>query len=150
MPIKGTAQVVLEGQTLNLVPDAVSATGEVAWALMIFCLLKFFTWVWNRTLHEKIFWFGVFLLFKLLLDCISQARFVIRDGTSAKETYGGGRFLSAQVPAERGLFTLDFNYAVNPPCSFTAYATCPLPPRSNFIKARVEAGERKYEGETAV
>ncbi len=69
--------------------------------------------------------------------------FVFRDGTSGKETYGGGRFLDADKP-EAGKVILDFNKATNPPCAFTPYATCPLPPRQNRLPVRIEAGELKY------
>ena len=39
-------------------------------------------------------------------------------------------------------FTLDFNKAYNPPCSFSEYTTCPLPPKQNILKTRIEAGEK--------
>lgn len=66
--------------------------------------------------------------------------FNFRDGTSDKSTYPAGRFLYADAPAD-GTVTLDFNKAVNPPCAFTAFATCPLPPRSNWLTFPIEAGE---------
>ena len=53
--------------------------------------------------------------------------YIFRDQTSAKETYGAGRFLYSAMP-EDGQVVLDFNKAYNPPCAFTPYATCPLPP----------------------
>ncbi len=66
---------------------------------------------------------------------------VFGDKTNGALTYGGGRFL--EVPAPRnGLTTLDFNRAINPPCSFTPFATCPLPPVENQLPAAVRAGER--------
>ncbi len=55
---------------------------------------------------------------------------VFRDGTSGKSTYGSSRFLNAKAEAD-GTVILDFNKAYNPPCSFTPYATCPLPPPQN-------------------
>jgi uncharacterized protein (DUF1684 family) len=67
--------------------------------------------------------------------------FIFRDGTSGKETYGSGRFLYAPLP-RAGRIVLDFNKAYSPPCAFTPYATCPLPPRQNVIPIRVEAGEK--------
>jgi uncharacterized protein (DUF1684 family) len=67
---------------------------------------------------------------------------IFADGTSALETYGGGRFLYLDRPDKRGLVIIDFNKAFNPPCAFTAYATCPLPPRENFLTVRIEAGEK--------
>ena len=68
--------------------------------------------------------------------------FVFRDATSGKVTYGGGRFLYADLPKD-GKIVLDFNRAYNPPCAFTAYATCPLPPPENRLSMPVEAGEKK-------
>jgi hypothetical protein len=67
--------------------------------------------------------------------------FVFRDGTSGAETYPGGRFLVADLPRD-GALELDFNRAHNPPCAFTAYATCPLPRPENHLPLRVEAGEK--------
>lgn len=69
--------------------------------------------------------------------------YIVRDGTSGKETYGSGRFLYAPLPKE-GRIVLDFNKAYSPPCAFTPYATCPLPPRQNWMTIRVEAGEKTY------
>jgi uncharacterized protein (DUF1684 family) len=69
--------------------------------------------------------------------------FIFKDGTSAKETYGGGRFLYAEMP-KNGRVVVDFNQAYNPPCAFTPYATCPLPPKENWLPIRVEAGEKAY------
>ncbi len=66
--------------------------------------------------------------------------FVFRDLTAGKETYGAGRFLYAG-PVHDGKLILDFNRAVNPPCAFTPYATCPLPPPQNRLAVRIEAGE---------
>jgi uncharacterized protein (DUF1684 family) len=69
--------------------------------------------------------------------------FIFRDQTSGKETYGAGRFLDTDLPRD-GRVVLDFNKAYNPPCSFTPYATCPLPPPENRLPVRIEAGEKKY------
>jgi uncharacterized protein len=66
--------------------------------------------------------------------------FVFRDLTTGKETYGGGRFLYADMPAD-GAVVLDFNKAHSPPCAFTPFATCPLPPKENHLAVRIEAGE---------
>jgi hypothetical protein len=72
-----------------------------------------------------------------------QLFFIVRDQTSGKETYGAGRFLYADLP-KGGKVVLDFNKAYNPPCAFTPYATCPLPPPQNWMPVRVEAGELAY------
>jgi uncharacterized protein (DUF1684 family) len=71
--------------------------------------------------------------------------FVFRDRTTGKTTYGASRFLYTE-PAKDGSVLLDFNQAENPPCAFTAYATCPLPPPQNRLDLAVEAGEQKYNG----
>jgi len=76
----------------------------------------------------------------------SEQFFIIfADQTSGKETYGAGRYLYADPPGADGLVRLDFNRAYSPPCAFTRYATCPLPPPQNRLALRVEAGE-KYLG----
>lgn len=72
-----------------------------------------------------------------------QLFFIFRDQTTGKETYGAGRFLDTDLP-KNGAVVLDFNKAYNPPCAFTPYATCPLPPKENHLPVRVEAGEKKY------
>jgi uncharacterized protein (DUF1684 family) len=69
--------------------------------------------------------------------------FIFHDETSGKETYPPGRFLHADL-AKDGKVVLDFNKAYNPPCAFTPYATCPLPPKQNRLPIRVEAGELNY------
>lgn len=71
--------------------------------------------------------------------------FVISDQTSGKETYGAARFLYAEL-SEDGKVVLDFNTAENPPCAFTPFATCPLPPKENRLTLAVTAGEKKYRG----
>jgi len=71
---------------------------------------------------------------------------VIRDATSGKTTYAASRFLYAALPDKDGRTRLDFNKAYNPPCVFTAYATCPLPPQMNRMTVPIEAGEKKYNG----
>jgi uncharacterized protein len=71
--------------------------------------------------------------------------FVIRDGTSGRTTHGGARQLSADPPDAEGNVVLDFNKAVNLPCAFTSFATCPLAPRQNRLELPITAGELKYE-----
>ena len=79
------------------------------------------------------------------LDDDGDLSFLFRDETSGKATYPPGRFLDAAKPKD-GKVILDFNQAYNPPCAFTAYATCPLPPRDNILTVAIEAGEKKYAG----
>lgn len=69
---------------------------------------------------------------------------IFGDQTNGVETYGGGRFLYAAPPDKDDRVVLDFNKAYNPPCVFTPYATCPLPPAQNRLALRVEAGEKRY------
>ena len=68
--------------------------------------------------------------------------FVFADETNRSETYGAGRFFYAD-PAKDGTVVLDFNRAYNPPCAFSAFATCPLPPKQNRLALRVDAGEKR-------
>lgn len=73
--------------------------------------------------------------------------FIFRDLTTGKETYPAGRFLYADSPKD-GKVVLDFNKAYNPPCAFTPYATCPLPPPQNSLRVRITAGEKTYHHST--
>jgi len=73
----------------------------------------------------------------------NELSFYFKDATSGKTTYPPGRFLDADVP-KTGEIELDFNKAYNPPCAFTAYATCPLPPKQNVLTTAIEAGEKNY------
>jgi uncharacterized protein (DUF1684 family) len=74
--------------------------------------------------------------------------FILRDATSKTATYGAGRFLYTGLPDhgldQPGELWLDFNRLVNPPCAFTAYATCPLPPPQNRLGVAIAAGEQRY------
>ena len=69
--------------------------------------------------------------------------FVFGDETNGEETYGGGRFLETELPVN-GKVRLDFNRATNPPCAFSPFATCPLPPERNLLAFDLRAGERSY------
>ncbi len=73
----------------------------------------------------------------------TQLFFIFRDLTTGKETYPAGRFLYSDLPKD-GQVVLDFNKAYNPPCAFTPYATCPLPPQENWLPVSIEAGEMNY------
>ena len=76
----------------------------------------------------------------------TETFFVFRDRTSGRETYGAGRFLKAPAAVD-GKITLDFTFAYNPPCAFTPFATCPLPPPENWLQFAVPAGEKKWDEE---
>lgn len=69
---------------------------------------------------------------------------IFGDATSGESTYPSGRFLYAQKPGPDGITMLDFNKAINPPCAFTPFATCPLPPPQNILPVAVTAGEKNY------
>jgi len=71
---------------------------------------------------------------------------IFRDETAKDETYPAGRYLYAKKPGPDGKTDIDFNKAYNPPCAFTPFATCPLPPLQNRLKMRIEAGEKRYAG----
>lgn len=73
-------------------------------------------------------------------DDAKELFFLFRDGTSGKTTYGAGRYLYSPLPSD-GRVVLDFNQAKNPPCTFTDFATCPLPPKGNVLSLAVNAGE---------
>jgi uncharacterized protein len=74
--------------------------------------------------------------------------FILRDTTSKTTTYGAGRFLYTTFPDQGlnkpGKLWLDFNRLENPPCAYTPYATCPLPPQQNRMQVAIPAGERRY------
>jgi uncharacterized protein (DUF1684 family) len=68
---------------------------------------------------------------------------ILRDGTAGHTTYGSGRFLFVQKkPASGATFMLDLNRVYNPPCAFSEFTTCPLPPKQNILKVKIEAGEK--------
>jgi len=69
---------------------------------------------------------------------------IFGDGSNKDETSKSGRFLYAEKPVNSET-TLDFNKAENPPCAFTPYATCPLPPPGNKLELEVKAGEKRYD-----
>lgn len=70
---------------------------------------------------------------------------IFSDDTNARETYGAGRYMYVQWPKEGDEHVIiDFNKAYNPPCAFTEFATCPLPPKENVLPIAVNAGEKNY------
>lgn len=66
------------------------------------------------------------------------------DATNGGDTYGAGRFLWVDAPDAYGRTVVDFNRAYNPPCAFSAFATCPLPPAQNRLPLEIRAGEKKF------
>ncbi|HWS73346.1 MAG TPA: DUF1684 domain-containing protein, partial [Thermoanaerobaculia bacterium] len=69
---------------------------------------------------------------------------IFKDATSGKETYPAARYVYAKPPGPDGKVVIDFNKSYNPPCAFTPYATCPLPPQQNRLPFAIDAGEKKY------
>ncbi len=72
----------------------------------------------------------------------SQYFMIIADKTSGKESYPAGRYLYVDPPDAAGRMVIDFNKAYSPPCAFTKFATCPLPPRQNRLPFPIAAGEK--------
>ena len=68
------------------------------------------------------------------------------DATAPDETYGAGRYLDIE-PLGNGEFLIDFNYAYNPYCAYNPNWSCPMPPKENRLKMRIEAGEKKFKEE---
>lgn len=90
----------------------------------------------NFTLHEQ-------ELSLLTLDEGEETfRVIFRDATSGSDTYPSGRYLIVPKP-ENGVTTMDFNRAYSPPCAFTPFATCALPPRQNWLEVAITAGEKR-------
>ena len=77
----------------------------------------------------------------------NQLFILFGDATSGHETYPSGRFLYAKLPDANGNTVLDFNKAINPPCAFSTFATCPLPPKQNILPVAITAGEKDYDSE---
>ena len=86
---------------------------------------------------------SVIVVFGVSIVAFGMLFLIFKDKTSGVETYPAGRFLYVGFPVE-GKIVLDFNKAYNPPCAFTPYATCPLPPPQNRMDLSIEAGELNY------
>jgi uncharacterized protein len=85
------------------------------------------------------------------LDAVAEEKdkelfIILKDQTAGKGTYNSGRFLYVEWPEavrkSGGMVTVDFNKAYNPPCAFSEFTTCPLPPKQNQMKLKLEAGEK--------
>ena len=68
-----------------------------------------------------------------------------RDATNGNETYGGGRYVDCEIPAEGSCILLDFNKAYNPYCAYNTRYSCVIPPEENRLQVRIEAGEKVFE-----
>ena len=80
-----------------------------------------------------------------VIDTGKRLWLIFADETSGKETYGAGRYLYIDKADATGKTVVDFNLAYNPPCVFTKYATCSFPPKQNFLKLKITAGEKMWE-----
>ena len=67
---------------------------------------------------------------------------IFGDNTNGLETYDTGRFMYVTRPDQNGNTFIDFNKAYNPPCAFTTFATCPIPPKQNILPIDISAGEK--------
>ena len=74
---------------------------------------------------------------------------MFHDETAGESTYPAGRFLYVEKPGAGDRVIIDFNRAYTPPCGFTEFATCPLPPRQNWLPFAIKAGERAPTGAAA-
>lgn len=72
-----------------------------------------------------------------------------KDATNGNETYGAGRYMDDHRPAIRRIgdnkFQIDFNYAYNPYCAYSPLYSCPLPPRENWLRVPIRAGEKDFK-----
>lgn len=80
------------------------------------------------------------------LDEAGKLFVIFSDETSGTETYPTGRYLYVSYPDKTGMTEIDFNYAYNPPCAFTAFATCPIPPKVNRLPLALRVGEKDPKG----
>lgn len=81
-----------------------------------------------------------------VLDEAGKFFVIFSDETSGKETYPTGRYLYVNYPDKTGMTEIDFNFSYNPPCAFTAFATCPIPPKVNRLPISLQVGERLPKG----
>lgn len=86
----------------------------------------------------------IFRLEPVLEEGSDELFIIFGDKTNGSETYGGGRFLYAKKPGADNKVFIDFNKAYNPPCVFTEFATCPLPPSQNKLPIKITAGEKMW------
>lgn len=80
-----------------------------------------------------------------VMDSDDDYYVIFADKTSGRTTYGPGRFIYVPKPIANNLTTINFHKAYNPPCAFSDYSTCPLPPPQNRISVYIDAGEKKYK-----
>lgn len=94
----------------------------------------------GRVLFEKD---GRAFAIEALDDGEGRLLLIVADRTSGHDSYGAGRYLTAPRPDPAGRTVLEFNKLENPPCAFTDYATCPLPPAANRLDLAITAGEKR-------
>lgn len=79
-------------------------------------------------------------------DGVKEFFIIFGDGTNKDQTYASGRYIYTSEPDKNGKVVLDFNKAYSPPCAFTHFATCPLPPKQNKLPILITAGEKRPPG----
>lgn len=86
------------------------------------------------------------LILEMIDEGVSRGKLFLAfgDGTSAKETYGAGRYLDVEKVQGSNTITLDFNKAYNPYCAYSEKFSCPLPPQENLLVIPINAGEKSY------
>jgi len=65
------------------------------------------------------------------------------DLTSGDGSYAAGRYIDTKIP-EGDVIVIDFNTAYNPYCAYSNRYSCPVPPRENYVRTRIEAGVKAY------
>ncbi len=70
----------------------------------------------------------------------------LKDATSGRETYGGGRYVldtvkGADLGGDRHALVIDLNFAYQPSCAYDEAWACPLPGPGNVLDAAVPVGE---------
>lgn len=80
------------------------------------------------------------------VDEFGKLFIIFSDLTNETKTYPTGRYMYVNYPDKNGMTRVDFNYAYNPPCAFTSFATCPIPPKVNRLEIAIKAGEMEPKG----
>jgi uncharacterized protein len=106
----------------------------------------------SQAIYERVGWFSFAVDGQTLRlagfaregDDHPEALFVpFKDTSSGLETYGGGRYLEAQL--HDGTVAANFNFAYSPYCAYSEGWSCPIPPRENWLPLKILAGELLLE-----
>jgi uncharacterized protein (DUF1684 family) len=67
------------------------------------------------------------------------------DKTTGDETYGVGRYLDFDFKPDKDfIYTIDFNLAYSPYCSYSSKYSCAIPTKEDHIDVAIKAGEKKF------